>query len=138
MWIGYPYFKKILFDPHWETSGGGTGTDWATYKGIKKLNIKFVDLYNEIKQMPLNSEEQEYSLQVLLALLAHRIIDQQSSSSESLLEIHEKLYGWDDPNHSNNITDLVRDISLSNEVYNLERKIEDKIKETLILQNFQK
>lgn len=137
--IGYPYFKRLLFNPQWETSGGGTGTDWATYQGIKKLDIYFGDLYNEIKEMPFNSDEQQYSLHVLLSLLSHRITDQQSHSSESLLEIYEKLYGWDDPNHSNNITDLVRkDDYLRDKTYDLERKIESKIKEELILQNFQK
>ncbi len=134
--LGRPYFRKVLFDPYWETYGSGTGTDKATYQGIKELNIKFVDLYQEIKKLPSKSREQEYSLHVLFVMLSHRVADNQLPQ-ESLINIYEELYGWKTPNCSDNIIDLCKNYEdLHNKAYQLERAIENKMKEELILQNF--
>lgn len=132
---GLKYFKNALFSPNWEASDYGTGTISATYQGVKNLNLSFKELYIEIKQLT-DKEKLEYSLDILFALLKRRILDYDDSNIESFEELYTTLYTWENENTSNNIVDLARAVGKEDYAYSIERYLELKMTEELILKNY--
>ncbi len=134
---GKKYFKKILFDPHWETYGGGTGADGQTYKGLKNLGITFRELYQEIRRIE-NKEQLDYSLKVMLAMIWQRIMDIKDDTAESCSEIFLLMFGWKNGNESDNIIDLLRPFGdeRKEEAYEYEKLLRQKMTEEAILENY--
>jgi len=129
--IGRRYFIKAMNNPYWEVDSSGTGTIWATYEGIKNLNISFEKLYFTIREESNNSQL-ENLITVLFSLLERRIEDYNDEGLESFTKLHETLFEWQNKNESNNLIDLARKVSKEEEAYHLRSKIEIKITEELI------
>lgn len=134
---GKKYFRKILFDPDWETYGGGTGTDHYTYKGLKNLGITFRELYGQVRQIT-DKKELEYALSVLLAMVRKRIYDRYDQDIETFSEIYQLLFGWKNENESDNIHDLIKFAGEKDrqEAYEFERLLKLKMTEEAILDNY--
>lgn len=132
--LGRDYFMNALKNPHWEVYSGSTGTVWATYEGLKNLGISFKELYWDIK----NEDDQDslqHLLWVLLGVLERRLRDYDDDALESFADIYELLYAWEDKNTSNNLVDLADKVDEREEAYKLERILELKVTEELILRN---
>lgn len=131
--IGRPYFMKALRNPHWEVDSSGTGTIWATYEGTKNLNISFNELYQEFK-VETDPRQLRHLVSVLLALLDSRINDHGDNLTR-FIELHHQLFAWKNKNESGNLIDFARKVDQHDQAYALERMLELKMTEELILEN---
>lgn len=134
---GERYFRKLLFDPRWETFGGGTGTDHFVYTGLKNLGICFAELYTQVRAMK-EPKNLDYALRVLLAMLRNRIYDKDVDTTETLAEIYLLLFGWKNENESDNIIDLLRPFGDEQRdlAYKLEKLLELKMTQEALLENY--
>lgn len=148
---GETYFRKVYAAPYWELDAGATGSVYWTYAGFQHLGITFKKLYQEIK----NTQDEKIAkhlTSLLLNFLRLKInvnlktemLPIQNNASESYLSIYKRLYGWENPNKSNNIIDFAKkhDIhkksyepDLQKQAYELERLLEQKVKEEMLLEN---
>lgn len=133
---GRKYFRKVLFDPGWETDSTGTGTLHFAYKGLKKLGITFKELYHEIKT-PEMKENLQYNFGVFIALLTRRIDDIDTDQLESFADLHTFLFKWKNNDESDNLIDLARLVDRSEDAYHLEKLVELKMNEEAILLNYE-
>jgi len=130
---GEKYFKRLLFDPNWETYSGGTGTLYYTYKGLRNLGIRFTDLFFTIKKLT-EPNQLAYSLNVFFALLEKRIDDYEETQDETFADIYSTLFKWN--NESHDLTDLAGKVNKEDEANRLQRTIELKIIEEAIVKNY--
>ncbi|MES2380982.1 MAG: hypothetical protein V4538_08070 [Bacteroidota bacterium] len=132
---GKKYFKKALFNPNWETYSGSTGTVRFTYEGLKNLNIKFSELYNEIKQLK-EKREISYALQVLFSLFDCRISDYENDDFENFKTLYKTFFSWENPDSSNNLIDMARLIEMESKAYEYQKIFELKMTEEIIIENY--
>ena len=132
---GRKYFKRVLFDPLWETYSTSTGTIHFAYQGMKNAGINFNELYHEIKQIS-DKDQLAYSLDVLFALIERRIGDAEINLTESFSDIYSLLFKWENAKESNNLTALAAQVNKSEEAFQIERIIELKMHEEAILKNY--
>lgn len=148
---GETYFRKVYADPYWELDSGATGSVYWTYAGFQHLGITFKKLYQELKNTQ-DPKIEKHLTKLLLGFLRIKInlnlksemLPIQNNASESFLSIYKRLYGWENPNKSNNITDFAKkhdidkksyEYDLQKEAYELERLLEQKVQEEILLQN---
>lgn len=131
---GRPYFKRVLFDRNWETSSTGTGTIHFAYQGLKNLGITFKELYQEIRSIS-DERDLKYYLDVFFALLKKRVDDMEINKKECISDIYITLFKWKNENESDNIIDLASSVDME-EVYEIEKLIELKMNEEIILRNY--
>lgn len=135
---GRKYFNKILWNDHWELYAVGTGSHYWAYVGMQNLGISFQELYAEIKAM--QTENLEYKIRVVHDLLRTKInfrglypLRFIKPREESFQSIYENLFAWETPNLANNIREVVQDSDLSEDIFQLENilinRIEEEIKE---------
>lgn len=129
---GFKYFKKVIFDNHWEPYSSSTGAVWMVYKGIRNLGITIIDLYKEVSSID-DLKKQRTGLTLLLELIRIRIKDYSDRGVESFTDIYNEMYF--DNIESKNIIDLAEKFELDNEARELERLIELKLNEEQILKN---
>lgn len=132
---GKKHFKKALFNPNWETYSSSTGTVGYTYDGLNNLKISFSELYEEIKNLR-DEKEISYSLDVFFSLLDIRIRDYEIQSNETFNDLYLNLFSWETSNNSNNLINLARIVELENRAHEYKRKIELKMTEEIIIQNY--
>lgn len=131
---GRDYFRKVLFDPGWETGSTGTGTIHFAYQGLKNLGITFKELYNEIKS-PTMRDNLKYNFEVFIALLRTRIDDIETEQTESFTDLHALLFkGKND--EGDHFFDLAALVEKAEDAYHLEKLVELKMNEEAILLNF--
>lgn len=131
---GREYFRKLLFDPGWETGSTGTGTIHFAYLGLKNLAISFKELYHEIKS-PAMRDNLKYNFEVFIALLTKRIDDIETEQTESFTDLHALLFkGKND--ERDHFFDLATLVDKAEEAYHLEKLVELKMNEDAILLNF--
>ena len=133
---GRPYFKRILFDPDWECCDRGTGSTAFTYQGVKNLNISFRDLYQQVLAVE-NEPELTYRMEIFLALLESGIRDRKFAEMESLTELFELLFAWENPNKRNHFWSLIDQVEKQDQGYSLETALIQKMREATILSNYQ-
>jgi hypothetical protein len=132
---GESYFRRTLFDRNWETSSTGTGTIHFTYEGLKTLGITFKELYSEIK--PISDKRSlEYCVDVFFALLKKKIDDTEINKKELFADIYITLFKWKNDSERDNIIDLAQSVDKIEEAYEIEKLIELKIDEEVILRNY--
>lgn len=128
---GREYFKQTIFNPNWEIGYSGTGTTVCSYVGLKNLGITFRELYEDIKQIT-DKEKLKYSLTVFFALLKMKIDDFEITKEETFADIHTFLF----QNTINNLRDLAERSDNLKEAYTMQKLIEVKINEEVILKNY--
>ena len=132
--LGRKYFKRILFDPGWETNSTATGTIHFAYLGMKYAGITFNELFQELKQNA-DKENLAYSLEVFFALTERKLIDWETSHGESYVDMYDLFF-----HHTNdkgdNLTDLAMQVNKIEEATNIEKLIEQKMLEEAVLSNF--
>ncbi|MCU0437800.1 MAG: hypothetical protein MUC49_07775 [Raineya sp.] len=149
---GETYFKKVYADPYWELDASATGSVYWTYAGFQHLGIPLKKLYQELKNTQ-DPKIEKHLTRLLLSFLRIKINNNlksevlpiQNNVSESFLSIYKRLYGWENPNKSNNIIDLAKkndidkksyEADLQKQAYELERLLEQKVQEEILLENF--
>lgn len=133
---GREYFRKVLFDPGWETGSTGSGTIHFAYLGLKNLAISFKELYHEIKSPEMRGNL-KYNFEVFIALLTKRIDDIDNEQLESFSDLHAFLFKWNNNDESDNLIDLARLIDKAEDAYHLEKLVELKMNEEAILLNIE-
>ncbi len=128
---GREYFKQTIFNPNWETGYSGTGTTVCSYMGLKNLGITFRELYEDIKQIT-DKEKLKYSLNVFFALLEIKINDFEITKEETFADIHKFLF----QRTKNNLLDLAERTDNLKEAYEMQKLIELKMNEEVILKNY--
>ncbi len=128
---GRKYFKQTIFNPNWEIGYSGTGSTVCTYLGLKNLGITFRELYEDINQIS-DKEKLMYSLTVFFALLEKKINDFEISRKETFTDIHKFLF----QNTIGNLLDLAERTNKLREAYEMQKLIELKINEEVILRNY--
>lgn len=129
---GRDYFKKILFNPNWEANSTGTGTVYFAYKGLKNLGITFKELYIQVKSFT-DKEQLKYSLSVFFALLNTKISDIEINRNELFSDLYTMLFKWQNEAVSNNLMDLARTVDKLDDLYDIQNRLEMKMKEEAIL-----
>ena len=132
---GKKYFKKVLFDPLWETYSTSTGTVNFAYQGMKNAGINFNELYQELKYIS-DKEQLSNSMDVFFALMERKINDPEINFDESFTDIYNLLFNRDNANESINLTDLALKTDKAEEVFHIETLIELKMNEEAILKNY--
>ena len=132
---GRRYFKKVLFDPLWETYSTATGNIHFAYRGMKNAGVTFKEIYSELKQIS-DKEQLDYSLAVFFALIERKVVDPEINFNESFAELYNLLFTWESTNESNNLANLATAFNKSDEVDQLEKLIELKMNEEAILKNY--
>ena len=120
---GEAYFRKILFDPLWETGASATGTVYFTFDGMVNLGITFRELYQEIRLME-DSEQKEYALCVFTALLEVLSYQVEYKGNGSFKEIFVTLFKWKNANESDNLEHLVSKSGLKDDVHRIMKLLE--------------
>lgn len=131
---GEPYFRKILFDPYWEAISSGTGNVWATYEGMRRLNISFKELYAAVRECH-EPAETSYALDVLLSLLEIKVTENGAirTGTESFMQIYESLYKWKHENESDNIITIANTFGKEDDAHKIEVLLRSRIQEEIIL-----
>lgn len=132
---GSDYFKKMLFNPNWETNSTGTGTVYFAYRGLQNLGITFKDLYNQLKLIS-DKEQLKYSLSVFFALLNAKIDDIEINKGEPFSDLYTMLFKWKNDTLSDNLMDLASTVEKLDDLYELQGRLEMKMKEEAILKNY--
>ena len=128
---GCKYFKQTIFNPNWETGYSGTGTTVCSYMGLKNLGITFRELYEDIKQIT-DKGRLKYSLKVFFALLEMKIDDFEIKNEETFADIHKFLF----QRTKNNLMDLAERTDNLKKAYEMQKLIELKMNEEVILRNY--
>lgn len=76
--IGRSYFEKIWFNSAWETWDAGTGNGTSLYRAIKKLDISFADIYDELLSN-IKSGNVDYCFNIVGTILWRCIFDFKSN-----------------------------------------------------------
>ncbi|WP_439506182.1 hypothetical protein [Sediminibacterium sp.] len=132
---GRDYFKRMLFNPNWETNSTGTGTVYFAYRGLQNLGITFKDLYIQIKLIS-DKEQLKYSLSVFFALLNAKIDDIEMNKGELFSDLYTMLFKRQNDTLSDNLMELASTVEKQDDVYELQGRLEMKMKEEAILKNF--
>jgi len=150
---GEAYFRKVYADPYWELDAGSTGSVYWTYLGAQHLGITFKKLYEKLKatQEPKRGRHLASLLLNFLrikinAFPKYSLVPIQVQTPETYTSIYKRLFGWENPNKSNNIHDIARkydlekksyEYSLQNQAYELERLLQQKMQQEILLENIQ-
>lgn len=128
---GKAYFKKALFNPNWELDDA-TGATYFACLGMHNLNITFKELYHEVRNL---EEGKDYALRVLLTLLERRIKGDDIGFKETLRDLYRELFRWKNESESDNLIDISKQRDNRERASRLERLIEMKIDEEVLLMN---
>ncbi|AKG22335.1 hypothetical protein [Calothrix sp. 336/3] len=113
---GLKYFHDIIWNPRWETHGGGTGSDYWTYIAMQCLGMKLSDLYQDLKNKVENSPNLEHEFLVFIALLSWQIRSPQEKikflqpNRESHIELYQILFDWSTPHHDDSIIGIAHQV----------------------------
>lgn len=132
---GKYYFKKALFNQHWETFSTSTGTIHYAYEGLKNLGILLQELYQEIKSIS-DTASLSYAMDVFLALLNKKIEDIEHNATESYASLYVALFQWKSASESDNFIDLATSVDKETEAYEIEKLLALKMNEEVVLKNF--
>ncbi|GCD97002.1 hypothetical protein [Embleya hyalina] len=132
---GRAEFARLLWNPHWEAYGGGTGSDRWAYAGARALGLGMPRLYADLIAA-LNSdtdpERQRHCIATFTALLRHwenrewlglRMAPEPDESGDALCDL---LFEWSSPHEDDSLIGLARrvldgdDDGLVAELYHLE------------------
>lgn len=129
--FGKHYFTKALFNQNWETSSTSTSTLHFAYEGLKNLNIRFKELYKELK-----STENLDTLDVFLALLRKRVEDIEIHQQESFVDIFTTLFGRNSGNETGTFVELASNFDRKDQAYEIQKLVELRMNEELVLSNY--
>ncbi len=133
--LGSNYFQIALFNPNWEAGYSSTGTLHFTYQGLKYLNISFKELFQEVKNRE-SENEQSYALQTFLELLGKRIEDVETNPQESLVNLYNLFFSRTSENVVITLNELSEKFDKTEQVDELQKLIELKMEEEIILKNY--
>ncbi|KUG09039.1 hypothetical protein [Solirubrum puertoriconensis] len=130
---GVSYFKQALLSPAWEAHGSGSGTRWYAYLGMQNLGLTFQELYAEIQRLG-SSQEQRYAVGVLLALLRLKAgpYSYTDRAPEPFAELYPALFGWESPEHRNNLQDLAATFGREDEADELEALMQLRLQQEVL------
>ncbi|QJW96507.1 hypothetical protein [Frigoriglobus tundricola] len=114
---GRSHFDRLLFDPHWETYGGGTGTEWWAYHGFRHLGGRLARLAQRVRNdhASLPFKEWEYHARVWLELAKCGLGDPlppirtDTYDHEQAAEVYGAAFDWTSADADDSLTGLVRD-----------------------------
>jgi len=133
--LGKPYFWKVLFDPYWELGLSSTGNRSYTFMAMQNLQISFYELYEKVRSIE-EPDAQRYALDMLLEMLDIKISEPLSTNApETITYIYTTLFGWQSAWESNNLTNLAEKLGRSDAASNIEKLMEQKLKEEMLYKN---
>ncbi|MFI6283946.1 hypothetical protein ACIBCM_04155 [Streptomyces sp. NPDC051018] len=131
---GRAAFTRLLWNPHWEAYGGGTGSDYWAYAGARVLGLGMPELYAELVarlDSDTDSDGKRHCVRTFTALLSHwvdrrwtglRMAPDPDESSDALCAL---LFEWSSPHEDDSLTGLAgrvldHDDRLVTRLYHLE------------------
>lgn len=111
---GRPYFDRLLFDPHWETYGAGTGTGGWAYHGFRHLGGSVAEMARQLRAwhptVPYKSWE--YRLRVWLGFVECWLHDplpprrNKSYAIERAADVCAAAFDWSSANGDDSLSGL--------------------------------
>lgn len=132
---GKYYFMKALKNPNWDATNSGTGTVYATYDGLKYLNICFAELFKDLNT-ETDTAQKDYLFDCLLELLDCRMKDTEPAGLESFTELQSLLFNAN-ATATLDLIDIATALDRSNDGLTLKYALEHGLKEELMLRNIQ-
>lgn len=108
-------FIRLLWNPHWEAYGGGTGSDYWAYAGARVMGLGMPELYTELVAR-LNSEtgsgNKRHCIHTFTAILSHWMdrewlgLRMEPDPDESVDALCSLLFEWSSPHEDDSLIGL--------------------------------
>ena len=107
-------FETVLWDPWWETFGGGTGTDRWAYAGCRLLGLGIPALYDAARSRleETDGAGRRAVLATFAKVLWHTAngttvgLTATDSPEESALDLHDAVFEWSTPHRDDSVIGL--------------------------------
>ncbi|MGW1271896.1 hypothetical protein [Streptomyces sp. NPDC002491] len=108
-------FTGLLWNPHWEAYGGGTGSDYWAYAGARVLGLGMPELYAALLERldsDSGSDDERHCVETFAAMLTHwvdrgwlglRMAPDPDESSDALCGL---LFEWSSPHEDDSLIGL--------------------------------
>lgn len=108
-------FTRLLWNPHWEAYGGGTGSDYWAYAGARVLGLGMPELYAALVERlnsDTSSDNKRHCVETFTAILSHwvgrgwiglRMAPDPDESSDALCSL---LFEWSSPHEDDSLIGL--------------------------------
>ncbi|MDA3649854.1 hypothetical protein LZ318_25080 [Saccharopolyspora indica] len=108
-------FRRLLWNPHWEAEGAGTGTDFWAYAGCRVLGLDLAQLHAEVREAtePADARHRLAVFHRLAKRWAERrwlALTAASEPRESHREMLALLFGWSTPHRDDSLTGWAADL----------------------------
>ncbi|NEA99117.1 hypothetical protein [Streptomyces sp. SID13726] len=138
-------FTRLLWNPHWEAYGGGTGSDYWAYAGARVMGLGMPELYADlIARLDSETDNKRHCIDTFTALLSHwvdrewiglRMAPVPDESSDALCSL---LFEWSTPHEDDSLTGLAsrvldHDDSLVTKLHHLETTLRNEARHELEL-----
>ena len=113
-------FTRLLWNPWWEASGGGTGSNRWAYAGARVLGLSMSELYGDLvvrlNSDAVDAEEKRHCVAMFAALLQHWVdrpwlgLRAAPDPTETCDELYDLLFEWPTPHRDESLTGLARGV----------------------------
>ena len=150
---GFDWFKKILWNPDWDTVNSSTGARFSLYIGTQILGIRLVELYLELKKRHtsnlISNFQQKHDFNIIISLLDLQIVCPRiglrfvPELNESYTQLYIDLFTCSDPNHDDSIIGLASQTfgyghDIVSKLYEIEKRLLLRMEQEIKIQQIQR
>lgn len=108
-------FTRLLWDPRWEASGGGTGSDYWAYAGSRVLGLSMPELYTDLVarlRSDAGMDDKRHCLSTFVALLDYWAgrpwlgLNNAPEPTETYDVLCDLLFEWSTPHQDDSLIGL--------------------------------